>query len=74
MILRKKDNWELWKACHPAQTGCVAEGRERCDCGYHLVNRTTNEVLSYDSFQDAEEEFCTQTGEKTFTSIFVKKT
>ncbi len=73
MILRQKDNLELWSSCHPLSVGCVAEGREVCDCGYHLINRTTNEIKNYDDFKEAEAEYCSLTGEESFTSIFIKK-
>lgn len=73
MTLRKKDNWELWDGAHPSEMGCSHENRPICDCKYHVVYRGSNEIHTFDSFQEAETFYCSKTGEKTFADLIIKK-
>ena len=63
----------MYGGCHPADKGCLAEGRDMCECKYHVVSKKDDTIYSYDSFKDADAMFTELTGEKKLTDLLIKK-
>ncbi len=64
--LRKENGYELYQGAHPSSLGCSAEGREVCTCKYHIVDEARTEILSYDSYLEADKKFRDLTGALEF--------
>lgn len=73
MIHRRSDNWELWSNVHPMGIGCRAEGREQCNCKYHVVDKDRSQIFAFESFAGADEKFCELSGELSLNSVFIKQ-
>ena len=63
MHLREKNGWQLWGSCHPAAIGCIAEGRDQCDCKYHVIDEGRTTVHSFHEYKDAYAKFQELTGD-----------
>ena len=70
MYLLKEGPIELWGSCHPSDLGCSSEGRPVCSCKYHVVDRGSNTMKSFDSYSVAGTEF-ESLSQKKVTSFFI---
>lgn len=68
MIFKNSTIWQLWggEGVHPADIGCVHDGRDQCSCKYHVVDKDRTEVFSFENWEEAEEKYCELSGEKKF--------
>lgn len=69
MILREHNGWQLWAEAHPSSIGCVAEGRERCDHKYHLIDASRTNIQSFDDWGEADSAFCQESGAEKLNPI-----
>lgn len=60
-----KNGW-IWydNNCHSTTVGCLAEGKEKCTCEYHISNGL--EQYGFNSYQEAEEKWMEVTGSEKF--------
>lgn len=66
MYLRKQNGWEFWTGVHPAGIGCSAEGREPCNCKYHIVDTERTKIYSFDDYEAADKKYCELSGSESY--------
>lgn len=67
MYLRAQNGWELWGGTHPASIGCFNEGREICDCAYHILNNDRTQIESFEDYASADTRYQELSGAQPLT-------
>lgn len=60
-----KNGWTWYQdGCHSLDVGCLAEGREKCTCRYHISDG--NVQYGFDSYEEAETKWMEVTQSEKF--------
>lgn len=66
MTRTPKNGWAWYQdGCHSVDIGCIAEGREKCTCRYHISDGKVQ--YGFDDFQEADRKWVELTGSESLT-------